>query len=89
MQKLLAAIVASTFAFGSLSTFAADAVKREELTQDQRSDMRTRADQLSRSRATGSEHVTKNAENVPVNTKKQVTKRKTTKRTVKKTEPKS
>jgi hypothetical protein len=57
MHKLLAAIVASTFAFGSVSGFAADAVKKDELTQEQRVDMRSRADQLTRERAAGSTHV--------------------------------
>ncbi len=89
MQKLLAAIVAITFAFSSVAGFAADAGKREDLSQDQRADMRSRADQLSRSRANGSEHVTRQAENVPVATKKHVTKRKATKHTTKKAEPKS
>src|SRR6187402_1225367 len=56
MNKLLAAIVASTFAFGIVSAFAAERAKPEELTQEQRADMRTRADQLTRARATGTEH---------------------------------
>ena len=53
MHKLLAAIVVSTFALGSVSGFAADAVKKEELTQEQRSEMRNRADQLVKARAAG------------------------------------
>lgn len=57
MHKLLAAIVVSTFTLGSVSGFAADAVKKEELTQEQRSDMRNRADQLIKARAAGSAQV--------------------------------
>lgn len=53
MHKLLAAIVVSTLSLGSVSGFAADAVKKEELTQEQRSDMRNRADQLIKARAAG------------------------------------
>ncbi len=89
MQKLIAAIVATTFAFTSVAGFAADAAKREDLSQDQRADLRSRADQLSRSRANGTEQVTKRAETVPVATKKHVTKRKTSKSKVKKIDPKS
>ncbi len=51
MNKLLAAIVASTFAFGSVAGYAADAVKKEELTQEQRTEMRNRADRLVKERA--------------------------------------
>ena len=57
MHKLLAAIVVSTFALGSVSGFAADAVKKEELTQEQRSEMRNRADQLVKARAAGTTQV--------------------------------
>ncbi len=57
MHKLLAAIVASTFALGAVSGVAADAAKRDELTQEQRADMRNRADQLTRARAAGTEQV--------------------------------
>jgi RNA processing factor Prp31 len=51
MNKLLAAIVASTFAFAATAGMAADAVKKEELTQDQRTEMRNRADRLIKERA--------------------------------------
>ena len=51
MKKLFAAIVASTFAFGSVAGYAADAAKKEELTQEQRVEMRNRADQLIKERA--------------------------------------
>jgi hypothetical protein len=74
MQKVLAAIVASVFALGTTVAFA----KQEDLSKDQRADMRARADQLTRSRATGTEH--KQAEATPVTAKKHTTK-KTTKHT--------
>jgi hypothetical protein len=51
MNKLLAVIVVSTFAFGSVAGFAADAAKKEELTQTQRTELRNRADQLVKERA--------------------------------------
>ena len=51
MNKLLTAIVASAFVLGSVSGYAADAVKKEELTKDQRADMRNRADKLAQERA--------------------------------------
>ena len=50
MNKLLAAIVASTFALSCASGFAADAPKKEELTKDQRTEMRARADRLATER---------------------------------------
>ena len=54
MSKLLAVIVASTFAFGSASVLAADtAKKKEELTKDERADMRSRAEKLVAARAQG------------------------------------
>ena len=51
MHKLLAVVVASTLAFGSVAGLAADAVKKEELTQEQRTEMRNRADRLVKERA--------------------------------------
>jgi hypothetical protein len=51
MNKLLAAVVASAFVLGSASGFAADSVKKEELTKEQRVDMRNRADKLTLERA--------------------------------------
>ncbi len=51
MNKLLAAVVASAFVFSSASGYAADAVKKEELTKEQRVDMRNRADKLTQERA--------------------------------------
>jgi hypothetical protein len=54
MSKLIAVIVASTFAFGSALAFAADtAKKKEDLTKDERADMRSRADKLVAARAQG------------------------------------
>jgi hypothetical protein len=46
MNKLIAAVVVSTFAFASASTFAADVTKKDELTVEQRSELRGRADQM-------------------------------------------
>lgn len=46
MNKLMAALVASTFAFASMSTIAADTTKKDELTVEQRAEMRARADQM-------------------------------------------
>lgn len=57
MNKLLAAIVASTFVLSSVSAFAADAGKKDELTPDQRMEMRERADRLTKERAEASQHV--------------------------------
>jgi len=51
MHKLLAAIVASSFVLGSTGVFAATTFKKEELTQEQRGEMRNRADQLVKERA--------------------------------------
>ena len=54
MSRLLTVIVASTFAFGAALTHAADvAKKKEELTKDERADMRARADKLVTARAQG------------------------------------
>lgn len=52
MNKLLAVIVASTFALSGASGFAADSPKKEELTKEQRTEMRVRADRLAAERAT-------------------------------------
>jgi len=65
MHKLLAAIVVSTVAFGSVSAFAADAVKKEELTQEQRTDMRARADRLVKERAQAPAPVKTQAQQAP------------------------
>lgn len=51
MNKILAAVVATAFVFGSASGFAATSVKKEELTKEQRVEMRNRADKLTQERA--------------------------------------
>ena len=51
MNKLLATIVASTFALSCASGFAADSPKKEELTKEQRTELRARADRLIAERA--------------------------------------
>ena len=51
MNKIMAAIVASAFVLGSVSGYAADTAKKEELTKEQRVDMRNRADKLTQERA--------------------------------------
>lgn len=55
MKQLLAAIVASVFAFGSAAGYAADATakKKEELTKEERADLRARAETLKTARAQG------------------------------------
>jgi hypothetical protein len=65
MNKLLAAIVVSTFALGSVSGFAADAAKGDELTKEQRMDMRDRADKLTAERAAPSRHVISKVKHAP------------------------
>ena len=51
MNKLLVAIVTSAFVLSSISGFAADPAKKEELTKEQRTDMRNRAEKLMLERA--------------------------------------
>ena len=65
MHKLLAVVVASTLAFGSVAGFAADAGKKEELTQEQRTEMRTRADRLVKERAQAPAPVKAQAQHTP------------------------
>ena len=92
MNKLLAAIVASTFALGAVSTYAAEAAKKDELTQEQRADMRNRADQLTRDRAAWTEQMSTRTSHAPVAKKFHHTAKKTskvTRHTVKKVHPKS
>jgi outer membrane murein-binding lipoprotein Lpp len=50
MHQLLVAIVVSTFSLSSTASFAAGTLKLEELTKEQRMDMRSRADQLTADR---------------------------------------
>ena len=51
MNKLLAAVIVSTFALGSSVVFAAGTMKLEDLTKEQRTEMHNRADQLIAERA--------------------------------------
>jgi hypothetical protein len=51
MNTLIAVAVASTFALASVSAFAAGTMKLEDLTKEQRIDMRNRADNLIAERA--------------------------------------
>jgi hypothetical protein len=88
MNRLLAAIVASTMVLGSASGFAAEAAKKEELTQEQRMDMRNRADQLVKERAAGTSQVKTNAQPSP-KAKAHNSKKSTSRHNAKKTEPKS
>ena len=55
MNKLITVIVATTFALGSAAGFAADTTpkKNEDLTKEDRADMRARADRLTTARAQG------------------------------------
>jgi len=55
LNHLLAAIAASVFAFGSAAGYAADAPakKKEDLTKEERADLRARAEQLTTARAQG------------------------------------
>ena len=53
MNKLIAAAVATAFALGTVSTFAADAAKKDELTTEQRSELRDRAERMKMERANG------------------------------------
>lgn len=52
MNKLLIAVVASAFAFGSAAGFAADAAKKkEELTAEQKTEIRERVERMKAERA--------------------------------------
>ena len=53
MGKLLAVIAVSTFALASVSGIAADTAKKEDLTKEQRTEMRNRAEQLKTECAAG------------------------------------
>ena len=46
MKRFIAAAVLSAFAFGTVSTYAADAAQKDELTVEQRADMRARATRM-------------------------------------------
>jgi hypothetical protein len=51
MRKILTAVIATTFVLGSASGFAADAAKKPELTQTEKTEMRDRAEKLAAERA--------------------------------------
>ncbi len=90
MNKILAAVVASAFAFGSVSGYAADTAKKEELTKEQRVDMRNRADKLTQERAQAPTPVKANAAKTPAAKTKHVKKaKKVSHRNVTKTQPKT
>jgi len=59
MKKLITAVIASAFVLGTVSTFAADTTKKEELTAEQRSDLRDRAAKLKAERAKSQTSATK------------------------------
>lgn len=90
MNKLLAAVVASTFVLGSASAFAADAAKGTDLTKDERTEMRIRADKLTAERA-AAPLATKVQAHPAAKLKKHHTRndRKTTGSGVKQTQPKT
>jgi hypothetical protein len=46
MKKLFAAVAVSLFAASAVSAFAADTGKKNDLTTEQRAEMRARADQM-------------------------------------------
>ena len=71
MNKLLLAVVASVFALSSASGFAADATKKkEELTAEQKTEIRDRAERMKADRAKTGE-----AKTTPAPTKKAEPKR--------------
>jgi hypothetical protein len=86
MNKLLAAVVASTFALGSVAGFAANT---EPLTQEQRTDMRSRADQLTRERAQGATPVKAQAPAPKAKTHQVKKAKKVSRHEVKKAHPKA
>ena len=53
MKKSIAAVVASAFALAAVSTYAADAAKKDELTVEQRAELRERVAKLKAERAKG------------------------------------
>ena len=93
MNKLVAAIVVSAFAFSSTAGFAADTAmkKKEELTKDERVEMRNRAEALTAQRAAqGTMWQNTAVTKTPKAHKKHTTKsNKATKPAVKKAEPKA
>ena len=90
MNKILAAIVASTFALSCASGLAADAVKKEELTKEQRTEMRNRADKFTTERAAAPTRAKAETKPAPKAKKHQVKKAgKVSRHSVKKAHPKT
>ena len=89
MNKLLTIIVASTFALSCASGFAADSPKKEELTKDQRTEMRARADRLATERATTGNQVKAEVKTGPKVKKHAKKTEKVSKHTVRKTHAKA
>ena len=89
MNKLLATIVASTFALSCASGFAADSPKKEELTKEQRIEMRARADRLATERATTGKQVKTEVKTAPKVKKHAKKTEKVSKHTVRKTHSKA
>ena len=89
MNKLLAIIVASTFALSCVTGFAADSPKKEELTKDQRTEMRARADRLATERATTGNQVKAEVKTAPKVKKHAKKTQKVSKHTVRKTHAKA
>lgn len=89
MNKLLAIIVASTFALSCVTGFAADSPKKEELTKEQRTEMRDRADRLAAERATTGNQVKAEVKTAPKVKKHAKKTQKVSKHTVKKTHAKA
>jgi outer membrane murein-binding lipoprotein Lpp len=90
MHKILVAIVTSAFVIGSASGFAADTAKKEDLTKEQRVDMRNRADKLTQERAQASTQVKTVAKTAPKANVHHVKKaKKVSRHDVKKVQPKT
>ena len=90
MHKILATIVASSFVLASTGVLAATTFKKEELTQDQRVEMRSRADQLVKERAQNPAAAKAQAQPAPKAKALQVKKtKKVTRNSLKKTTPKA
>jgi len=89
MNKLLAIIVASTFALSYVTGFAADSPKKEELTKEQRTEMRARADRLAAERATTGNQVNAEVKTAPKVKKHAKKTQKVSKHTVRKTHTKA
>ena len=68
MNKMLATVIASTFVFAAGAGIAADATKKEELTAEQRVEMRARAERLSKERAQATAPVKTDAAPAPKTT---------------------